>query len=133
MSISIVFALALVASQTVITAAGLQSNGSTNPVDDGGFELMRQPVLGFAIQRNAKTDLYRLVSASDPPEVLHIGGLEECEEALVAKLRDRHGRGARELASADFGWRSVLGRCVLVRGMAHSGERLYGPLSVARS
>ncbi len=93
MSISIVFALALVASQAVITAAGLQSDGSTGSTDDGGFELMRQPVLGFAIERNDNVDLYRLVSASDRPKVLHIGSLEECEEALVAKLRERHGEG----------------------------------------
>jgi len=96
--------VALLIASLVLPAVAEGQADSPGPVPGrGGFETLRQPVLGLAIEWNEDSQLYRLVSVESERKTLRVGSLEECEEALIEELRSRHGEGRFNLPLRTIG------------------------------
>ena len=93
MWISLLCAVVLIAALDLPVDAHRQAGAGGIVSEQDGFEPMRQPVLGVAIEWNEESGRYRLVSVGSERIALHVGTLEECEDALVEALRSRHGEG----------------------------------------
>lgn len=100
----------LVLAATVVRAQPAPAPGAAPPhaeeesAMDGsppGFRPLRPEVLGHHLEHDPAGDRYRLVDAEG--RVLAEGALEDCEQALVARLTDLHGRGHPNLALPTLG------------------------------
>lgn len=78
-------------------------------MESASFEPLRPPVLGHAVEWDRERDLYRLVSTAEPPEVLAIGSLPECERELVSRLEAAHGAGRFNLEFGTLGGKQFWG------------------------
>lgn len=68
-----------------------------------GFQRLRPPLLGLAIEHSVATGKYRLITAGDKPEVLLTGALEECETVLLDHLKTKYGTGRLNAAWPTLG------------------------------
>jgi pimeloyl-ACP methyl ester carboxylesterase len=86
--LSVVFMLSLAC--TVGPGANIESGQSPLPVSDQSFVPLKPAVLGHAIGRLHGVDEYCLVVDE---QVVQVGSLEACEQALADSLIAKYGRG----------------------------------------
>ncbi len=71
--------------------------------DELAFEPLRQPVLGYSIERQIGGELHRLVRVDGGRSVLVTGTLDACEAGLAETLRERFGKGYPNLEMPTLG------------------------------
>ncbi len=84
------------------------SEGPADPAP-GAWERLRPALLGHAIEWDRARDVYRLVEDSTPPREIATGTLEACEEALLAALEARYGKGRLNLPLVTLGAKQFWG------------------------
>jgi pimeloyl-ACP methyl ester carboxylesterase len=90
------------------SAVGFEGT-STAAAVDSAYVPVREPVLGFALERSQADDGYRLVeldpTADGPPvwKTIVEGPLDTCEARLVEVLEDKYGRGRLNLPVGTLG------------------------------
>ena len=92
---------------------------------DPAYAPVREPVLGFALERSKADDRYRLVeldpTADGPPvwKTIVEGPLDTCEARLIEVLKDRYGTGRLNLPVGTLG-----GKQFWADEFVHAGWRI---------